>query len=55
MDKNSAKGISSDNRSLEDLHLKDSEYDKTKITEKSIDCEHFAEYIFSRENTHYIR
>ncbi|MDV3492907.1 hypothetical protein BAS06_06725 [Elizabethkingia miricola] len=43
------KGISYDNRSLEDLHLKDSEYDKTKITETSIDCEHFAEYIFSRE------
>ncbi|OPB84974.1 hypothetical protein [Elizabethkingia ursingii] len=43
------KGISYDNRSLEDFHMKDSEYDKTKITEKSIDCEHFAEYIFSRE------
>lgn len=49
MDKNSAKGISYDNRSLEDLHLKDSEYDKTKIRETSIDCEHFADYIFSRE------
>ncbi|MDV3561489.1 hypothetical protein CMU69_18385 [Elizabethkingia anophelis] len=43
------KGISSDSRSLEDLHLKDSEYHESKITENSIDCEHFAEYIFSRE------
>ncbi|MEJ5103922.1 hypothetical protein [Chryseobacterium sp. MYb328] len=45
------KGISSDHRSLEELYFTDSEYnDKAEITEKSIDCEHFAEYFFKREN-----
>ncbi|WP_250255119.1 hypothetical protein [Chryseobacterium sp. Marseille-Q3244] len=44
------KGISVDNRSLEDLYLEHSHYDdNTEITGKSIDCEHFAEYIFNRE------
>ncbi|MCD0478907.1 hypothetical protein LPB90_10590 [Chryseobacterium sp. LC2016-29] len=45
------KGISCDNRSLEDLFLTDSEYEKDISTsENSIDCEHFAEYLFSRKN-----
>ncbi|MBD3906473.1 hypothetical protein NAL32_17300 [Chryseobacterium sp. Ch-15] len=45
------KGISCDYRSLEDLFLADSEYEKDSSSdENSIDCEHFAEYVFSRKN-----
>ena len=45
------KGISCDYRSLEDLFLTDSEYKKDISTsENSIDCEHFADYVFSGEN-----
>ncbi|UHO37079.1 hypothetical protein H5J24_15090 [Chryseobacterium capnotolerans] len=45
------KGISSDSRNLEDLYFTDSRFDdKTDIGKKPIDCEHFAEYFFNREN-----
>ncbi|BAP30511.1 uncharacterized protein CHSO_1474 [Chryseobacterium sp. StRB126] len=44
-------GISSDHRSQEDLYMADTGFnDQAEITEKAIDCEHFAEYIFNREN-----
>ncbi len=43
------KGTSSDNRNQEALHSEDSQYRNTEITYKSIDCEHFAEYIFNRK------
>ncbi|WP_426478513.1 hypothetical protein ACP3T3_03340 [Chryseobacterium sp. CBSDS_008] len=45
------KGTSIDNRNLEDLYITDSKFDqKTDIEKKPIDCEHFAEYLFNREN-----
>lgn len=45
------KGISIDSRNLEGLHFIDSKFDqKTDIEKKPIDCEHFAEYFFNREN-----
>ncbi|MDR4954241.1 hypothetical protein REB14_18835 [Chryseobacterium sp. ES2] len=45
------KGISIDSRNLEGLHFIDSKFDeKTGIEKKPIDCEHFAEYLFNREN-----
>lgn len=45
------KGISIDNRNLEGLHFTDSKFDeKTDTEKKPIDCEHFAEYFFNREN-----
>ncbi|MDM1553121.1 MULTISPECIES: hypothetical protein [Chryseobacterium] len=45
------KGTSSDHRSQEDLRMTDTKLnDQAEMTEKSIDCEHFAEYIFNREN-----
>jgi len=45
------KGISVDNRNLEGLHFADSKFDEKKDIEKNpIDCEHFAEYLFNREN-----
>lgn len=45
------KGTSSDNRSQEDLCMPDTEFnDQVEITDKAIDCEHFAEYIFNRKN-----
>lgn len=45
------KGISSDNRNLEGLYFTDSRFDdKTDIGKEPIDCEHFAEYFFNREN-----
>ncbi|MBP2615841.1 hypothetical protein [Chryseobacterium jejuense] len=45
------KGISIDSRNLEGLHFIDSKFDeKTDIEKKPIDCEHFAEYLFNREN-----
>lgn len=45
------KGRSSDHRSLEDLYLTDSEFnDNAVLTKESVDCEHIAEYIFSRED-----
>lgn len=45
------KGTSIDSRNLEGLHFTDSKFDeKTDIEKKPIDCEHFAEYLFNREN-----
>ncbi|MGE8552858.1 MAG: hypothetical protein ACN6OB_02840 [Chryseobacterium jejuense] len=45
------KGSSSDGRNLEGLYFTDSRFDeKTDIEKKPIDCEHFAEYLFNREN-----
>lgn len=45
------RGISVDTRNLEGLHFIDSRFnEKTDIEKKPIDCEHFAEYIFNREN-----
>lgn len=45
------KGSSIDNRNLEDLYITDSKFDeKTDTEKKPIDCEHFAEYLFNREN-----
>ncbi|RXM63397.1 hypothetical protein [Chryseobacterium sp. CH1] len=45
------KGISSDHRSQEALRMANTEFnDEAEMTEGSIDCEHFAEYIFNREN-----
>ena len=45
------KGSSIDNRNLEGLHFVDSKFDeKTDTEKKPIDCEHFAEYFFNREN-----
>lgn len=45
------KGSSIDSRNLEGLHFVDSKFDeKTDIEKKPIDYEHFAEYIFNREN-----
>lgn len=45
------KGISSDNRNLEGLYFTDFRFDEmTDIGKESIDCEHFAEYFFNREN-----
>lgn len=44
------KGICYDHRSLESLY-RDSEWEEhIPLNEKSIDCEHFAEYIFRRSN-----
>lgn len=45
------KGVCSDDRSLEELYLADSEYEKDiPLNENSIDCEHSAEYIFNRKD-----
>lgn len=45
------KGISIDTRSWEDLYITDSKFDeKTDTENKPIDCEHFSEYLFNREN-----
>lgn len=45
------KGISSDHRNLEDLFFEDFPLDSKKTTaKKPIDCEHFAEYFFNKQN-----
>ncbi|WP_347218302.1 hypothetical protein [Chryseobacterium sp.] len=45
------KGSSFDSRNLEGLYFTDSKFDdKTDMGKEPIDCEHFAEYFFNREN-----
>lgn len=45
------KGSSFDSRNLEGLYFTDSKFDdKTDMGKEFIDCEHFAEYFFNREN-----